>query len=372
MQRTVLNSLHRDLGARLVEFGGFEMPVQYSSIVEEHLAVRKRAGLFDLCHMGRIEVNGPAAIEAVERIVSCHVAKQAVGQIRYALVLNESGGVHDDVLVYRMKDSIWLVVNAGNRAKLWPYLTQKVREVQGADIVDRSEEIAMIAVQGPAAAGMLSPLVTTTWVPKLSELGYYHMSEARVSIGNEEFEGWVSRTGYTGEDGFELYVARDRAIALWTALQTRMGDALLPCGLGSRDTLRMEAGMPLYGHELEEDINPLEAGLGFAVKLKKPTDFVGRKALVELQRSGGPKRRLLGFTVEGKRVARQGMSIFSGKDEVGVVTSGAPSPTLERNIAMGLVAAEVAAGPNSLEVDVRGHRVPLSPHPIPFYKRTPE
>ncbi|MGE3164343.1 MAG: glycine cleavage system aminomethyltransferase GcvT [Planctomycetota bacterium] len=369
MQRTVLNPVHRDLGARLVEFGGFEMPVQYSSIVEEHLAVRRCAGLFDLCHMGRLEVTGPAAVAAVDRIVTCHVAKQELGQIRYALVLNEAGGVHDDILVYRLPESVLLVVNAGNRNKLWPYLTQKIAEVDGAKIVDRSEEIAMIAVQGPASERMLSPLVTTTWTPSLSQLGYYHMSDARVVIGREQFEGWVSRTGYTGEDGFELYVPSERAIALWAALQSALGKELLPCGLGARDTLRMEAGMPLYGHELEEDISPLEAGLAFAVKLKKPVAFVGRDALIATQRAGGPLRELRGFTVDGKRVARQGMGIFAGAQQVGLITSGAPSPTLERNIAMGLVARREAPEGVQLEVDVRGHRVPLTPHPVPFYKR---
>lgn len=367
MKKTVLNPVHRDLQARLVEFGGFEMPVQYDSIVEEHHAVRRGAGLFDLCHMGRYEIRGENAVAAVDGLVTCNVAKQKDGQIRYALVPNESGGVMDDILVYRLPDRVLLVVNAGNRDKLLPYFTDRIAAA-GATFEDRSEQLAMIAVQGPKADGLLAPLVATTWVPDLASLGYYKISDVVVEAAGKSFSGWVSRTGYTGENGFELYVDADQGIDLWEALRSACGDELLPCGLGARDTLRLEAGMPLYGHELGEDINPYEAGLGFAVKLKKPNGFVGVEKLRAVKESG-PQRVLRGFSVEGRRVARQGMTVLLGDEAVGEVTSGAPSPTLEKNIALAFVRADVPEDA-ALEVDVRGKRASIKPHTVPFYERT--
>lgn len=225
----------------------------------------------------------------------------------------------------------------------------------------------MIAVQGPGAEALLSPVTDTTWVESLAALGYYCISDARIALGSSAFEGWVSRTGYTGEDGFEIYLPGGRAVELWRALQERGGERLLPCGLGCRDTLRLEAGMPLYGHELDEETNPLEAGLRFAVKLKKPAGFIGADALRQLA-AQAPRRRLRGFLVEGKRVARQGMAILSDDGQVGRITSGAPSPTLGRNIAIGYVSASLGEDV-PLDAEVRGHRIPLTPHSLPFYKR---
>lgn len=366
MKLTVLNDVHRRLGGRLVEFGGFEMPVQYSSIVEEHNTVRTAAGLFDLCHMGRFEVTGEGAVAAVNHVITNNVAAMPVGQIRYALVLNDAGGVRDDVLVYRMKDSVLLVVNASNRDKLLGWFGDRL-PTQDAVFHDRSEEIAMIAVQGPAAEGILAPVTTTTWVEDLPSLGYYRISDCVVNLGGSEFRGHISRTGYTGEDGFELYVTSDRAVELWDAVTAAGGEVLKPCGLGARDTLRLEAGMPLYGHELDEQTSPIEANLGFAVKLKKPDGFIGSDAVRQVKQEG-PPRRLRGFTVEGRRVAREGMTVYAGDEAVGTTTSGAPSPTLGRNIAMAYVASNVADDV-PLEVDIRGTRVPLAPHSVPFYER---
>ncbi|MCA8961400.1 MAG: glycine cleavage system aminomethyltransferase GcvT [Planctomycetes bacterium] len=371
MKTTVLNPVHRDLKARLVEFGGYEMPVQYDSIVEEHLAVRQRAGLFDLCHMGRFVVHGPRAIEAVDHVTTNDVAKMKTGQIRYSLVCNERGGVRDDVLVYRMPDHVLLVVNASNRDKLMAWFAEHLVQ-PGASLRDESEDVAMIAIQGPRAESLLSPLTSTTWVGDLSALGYYKMSDVVVRVGGKESRGHVSRTGYTGEDGFELYVPTEDAIDLWHEISEHCArahgaDALRPCGLGARDTLRLEAGMPLYGHELDEETNPLEAGLDFAIKLKKPGGFIGRDAMVAAK-AVGLKHELRAFTVESKRVAREGMEVFSGERRVGRVTSGAPSPTIGRNIALAYVERDVPAEA-ALEVQVRKAREPLSPHTFPFYKR---
>ncbi|MFN0058302.1 MAG: glycine cleavage system aminomethyltransferase GcvT [Planctomycetota bacterium] len=365
MRTTVLNAVHRELGAKLVEFGGFEMPIQYTSIVEEHHVVRKAAGLFDLCHMGRFEIRGERAVEAVNHVVTNDVAKMKLGQIRYSLVLNHAGGVRDDILIYRMPDSVYLVVNAGNRDKLVGWFAEHLVR-PGATFRDLSERQAMIAVQGPHAEGLIAPLVTTGWVSDIKQLGYYQMSDARIKVGGRVYTGFISRTGYTGEDGFEFYVPSEDGASLWRGLAAACGDRLRPCGLGARDTLRMEAGMPLYGHELEEDLNPLEAGLDFGIKLQKPGGFIGREPLIA-STVGGLKRRLRGFTVDGKKVARQGMAVYAGERCVGKVTSGAPSPTFGKSIAMALV--ESAVGDAKLEVDVRGSRAPLVDHPLPFYQR---
>ncbi len=366
MQKTVLNTVHRDLGARLVEFGGYEMPVQYESIVGEHQAVRNGAGLFDLCHMGRFEFSGADAVAAVDQLVTNEVGRMDRGQIRYALVLNERGGVRDDVLVYRLPESVLLVVNAGNRAKLLDWIDSRLTH-RGVRFVDRSEELAMVAVQGPLAEGLLAPLVETAWVRRLEDLGYYRITAATAAVGGKEYAGWVSRTGYTGEDGFEIYVPAVAAADLWTGLRRHAGSRLVPCGLGARDTLRLEAGMPLYGHELDEETNPLEAGLRFGVRLDKPGGFIGRDALLGVERAG-PRRRLAGFTVDGRRVARQGMPVLDGATQVGTVTSGAPSPTLGKNIAVAYVERRVPENAR-LTVDVRGTPESLIPHKLPFYSR---
>lgn len=367
MQKTVLNPVHRDLGARLVEFGGFEMPVWYSSLTEEHHAVRKGAGLFDLCHMGRFEIVGNHAIEAVDSVITNHVAAMTPGHIRYALVCNEQGGIRDDILVYRLPDRVLLVVNAGNREKLLPWFREHL-ERPGAELRDRSEEVAMIALQGPDAQELLAPFVKTTWVPELASLGYYKISDLVLVIGGHRHEGWVSRTGYTGEDGFELYLPSAEAAEVWTALQAESGDRIRPCGLGCRDTLRLEAGMPLYGHELGEDTDPFEAGISFGVRMKKPGGFIGHEALARIQ-AEGPRRSLRGFAVDGRRPARQGCPVLSGNETVGVVTSGSPSPTLGFPIASAYIRSDVPETA-SLEVDIRGRRAQLRPVAIPYYTRS--
>ena len=366
MQKTVLNPIHVELGARLVEFGGYEMPVWYSSLTAEHHTVRQRAGLFDLCHMGRYEITGNRAVEAVDAVVTNHVARMKTGQIRYSLVCNEQGGVRDDILIYRLPDRVWLVVNAGNRDKLLGWFGD---HLTGPDVTfrDRSDELAMIALQGPLAESLLAPHVSTTWVEDLPSLGYYKISDAVLRVGGKERSGWISRTGYTGEDGFELYLPAEEACDAWRDLQEACGDVVEPCGLGCRDTLRLEAGMPLYGHELDEETDPISAGLTFGVRLKKPNGFIGQAALARIAEEG-PTRRLRGFVVEGKRPARQGATVHWGDRQVGIVTSGSPSPTLGHPIACAFVASDVPDDA-ALEVETRGSRSPLRPTPLPFYTR---
>ena len=366
MRKTVLHPIHVELGARLVEFGGYEMPVWYSSLTDEHHTVRKGAGLFDLCHMGRYEITGERAVEAVDAVVTNHVAKMKTGQIRYSLVCNERGGVRDDILIYRLPDRVWLVVNAGNRDKLLGWFGDHLTG-EGVTFRDRSDEIAMIALQGPRAESLLAPHVATTWVPDLPSLGYYKISDCTLTVGGTERTGWISRTGYTGEDGFELYLPAEEACVAWRDLAAACGDDAKPCGLGCRDTLRLEAGMPLYGHELDEETDPFSAGLDFGVRMKKPNGFIGHEALAKI-RAEGPPRKLRGFVVEGKRPARQGSTVHAGDRTVGVVTSGSPSPTLEVAIACAFIDADVTAD-TPLEVDIRGKRSPLRPVDLPFYSR---
>jgi len=366
MQKTVLNSAHRDLGARLVEFGGFEMPVWYAGLSEEHHCVRKEAGAFDLCHMGRFEITGENAVAAIDRVVTRNVAAMKTGQVCYTLVCREDGGVLDDILVYRLEDRLWLVVNAGNRAKLIPWFEEHLVG-EGASLEDMSESLAMIALQGPLAGELLAARVQRRGERPLGKLGYYRIDRAEISVGGEAVSGWISRTGYTGEDGFELYLPADSAAAAFDGL-LHLDPRVRPCGLGCRDTLRLEAGMPLYGHELSEEINPLEAGLAFAVSLDKANGFIGCAALTRVAQTG-PRRTLGGFVVDGRRPARQGALVFSGDDQVGEVTSGSPSPTLGINIANALIDTSVSADA-TLEVDIRGKRSALQRHSLPYYRRS--
>ncbi|MGE4618979.1 MAG: glycine cleavage system aminomethyltransferase GcvT [Planctomycetota bacterium] len=366
MKKTVLNSAHQRHGARLVEFGGFEMPVWYSSLTGEHHAVRERAGVFDLCHMGRFEIVGEDPVAALNRLVTRDVSLMKKGQVCYSVVCRDDGGVLDDILIYRLPDRWWLVVNAGNRDKLFDWFSQHLTD---AKVVDHSEEIAMVALQGPLAASLLAPHIVRSKQRPLENLGYYRISPATVELTGESIEGWVSRTGYTGEDGFEIYIPSNKAAAVFDAL-IDLSDEVIPCGLGCRDTLRLEAGMPLYGHELSEQLDPLGAGLGFGVALDKAGGFIGQEALRQIDATGC-RQQLRGFIVDGKRPARQGAAILHEGQKVGEVTSGSPSPTLGVPIACGYVDASIAEE-TALEVDLRGRLCPLKPHPLPFYRRDPQ
>ncbi|MBN1442673.1 MAG: glycine cleavage system aminomethyltransferase GcvT [Planctomycetes bacterium] len=361
--RTALHRLHRQAGATLIDFHGWEMPLRYGAIPEEHRRVRESAGLFDLCHMGRLELIGDGAETWLQHVLSGDVGAMESGRARYTLILNDRGTVIDDAIVYRLPESWLLVVNASNRLRVIDWLGLHRPAGVSAQLIDRTPEWAMIALQGPRSAEIIPSLVEHPDRP-WNTLGYYQI----LSASFEGQKALVARTGYTGENGFEVYLAADQAERFWLRALEAGGDAVSPVGLGARDTLRLEAGMPLYGNEIDESTNPFEAGLDFAVKLEKKADFVGKRRLVEI-RASGVHRSLRGFRVEGRRVARQGMKIHRGDAEVGVITSGAPSPTLGYPIAMGYLDRSAQAG-GGLEVDVRGRREKLAIVDLPFYSRT--
>jgi aminomethyltransferase len=355
---TPLHAWHHQNGGRIVEFGGWAMPVQYSTIAEEHQAVRQHVGLFDISHMGRLQFDGSDAGDWLERSTTNHVAKLAPGQIQYSLMVNAEGGVHDDLLVYRPVSGLQVVCNASNREKVVAKFGER-RGGSTAIMTDRTLDTAMIAVQGPRAIETLQPLSD---VP-LEPIPYYYCESGRV-MG---VPALLSRTGYTGEDGFEIIVAADKAEAIWTALlEEGRPFQILPCGLGARDTLRLEAAMCLYGHELSEEINPYAAGVGWAVKLSKG-EFVGRDALKAAKADPGAAR--IGLILEGKRIARQGASVLREGRQIGTVTSGTFSPTLGRSLAIALVDPAATDAVGKVDVDVRGHIESASPTNLPFYRR---
>jgi aminomethyltransferase len=365
LARTPLFDWHAAHGGRLVDFAGWSMPVQYTSIVAEHKATRTAAGLFDVSHMGRLRFDGPRAGEFLDALVTRNVATLEAGQVRYSLVTNERGGILDDVLVGRLADAAggtyWLmVVNAGNRQKVFEWIDRHGPRDRQVTIADLTRQWAMVAVQGPRAIALLQPLVEAD----LAGMKYYSALETR--IGGHG--GIVSRTGYTGEDGFELIVGSAAVVGLWEALLAAgEPQGILPAGLGCRDTLRLEAAMPLYGHELSENINPFQAGLGFAVDLEKGP-FPGREALVR-QAADTTQPKRVGLELEGKRIAREGSTILAQGAEVGQITSGTFAPTLERSIAMGYVRPEFSESGTDLAVDVRGHLEPAHVIKLPFYRR---
>ncbi len=335
------------------------MPVQYRSIVEEHLAVRRGVGLFDISHMGRLTFEGPGAPVWLESLTTNQVSRLAEGQIQYSLVTNERGGVIDDILVYRQTFAYLVVCNAANRGRVAKHFRLN-QDIAQASLLDRTLDTAMIAVQGPRAIDALQPLFDQP----LRELRYYHSTMGRLL---ERVDTVISRTGYTGEDGFEVIVAASAALAIWQALmESGRRYGIVPCGLGARDTLRLEAAMPLYGHELTDEIDPFAAGLGWAVKLDKG-DFVGRDQL--RHHAQHPSRARVGLVLGGKRIARQGAVVLLGEREVGLVTSGTLSPTLEQSIALALVSTDAAAIGTELSVNVRGHRESAKVVKLPFYKR---
>ena len=357
--RTPLHGWHQANGGRLVEFGGWSMPVQYTTIVDEHKAVRERVGLFDISHMGRLTFDGPGVLDWLERVTTNHVAKLADLQIQYSLLATDSGGVIDDILVYRQPFAYFVVCNASNRGSVTARFEQ-LREGAQGNFVDRTVDTAMIAVQGPKALETLQPLFDQP----LGSIPYYQLSMGQLQGG---LNAVISRTGYTGEDGFEVIVAARGALDLWNALR-KSGEphGIQVCGLAARDTLRLEAAMPLYGHELSESINPYAAGVGWAVKREKG-DFAGRTPLTAFKAAPGLTR--VGLKLEDKRIARQGSVVFSGAKQVGEVTSGTFSPTLQVSLAMALVEPAAAAARAPLTVDVRGHREPAQFVKLPFYKR---
>ena len=362
LKTTPLNSRHRALGARLVDFSGWEMPVEYTGLSKEHLAVRKSAGLFDVSHMGEIEIAGNDALAALQKISTNDAARLEMGDAQYSALLTEHGTVVDDVLVYKLADGHYmLVVNAGNIAKDFAWIRQHITGVGDAVAVNTSSRYALIAVQGPLA----EQIVQTLTEVELHTIGYYTFATGEVS----GVRATISRTGYTGEDGFELFVPPQSAPSVWDALQ-RAGasDGLLPAGLGARDTLRLEAGMRLCGQDMEDTTTLIEAGLGWIVGWDKQ-DFIGKSALVR-QRDDGLTKKLIGFALDDRGIARHGYAVYVGDDQIGTVTSGTQTPFLNKAIGMAYVPVKYAKVDSALSIDIRGRRVAAHVVKMPFYNRS--
>jgi len=364
LKQTPLNSAHRQLGARMVDFGGWDMPVQYpAGTIEEHLRTRNHAGLFDVSHMGEVDVRGADAIAFVNRITSNDVSKLVDGQAQYSALTTPQGTVIDDLLVYRLAaDHLLLVVNASTTEKDWEWIKSH-HAGESVELKNVSADYCQLALQGPDAQTILQKL---TDVP-LAEIKYYHFTPGRV----DGIDGIVSRTGYTGEDGFEVYASADRAEQLWNKIldagDTGSPTGVLPCGLAARNTLRLEAGMALYGNDIDDTTTLLEANLGWICKLDKG-DFTGREALAQ-QKQEGVKRKLVGFEVTERGIARDHQDVVINGERVGQVTSGSPAPFLKKNIGLAYVPVEFANVGQQIQVDVRGKLVGAQIVKTPFYKR---
>jgi aminomethyltransferase len=360
MKKTAFNDIHRSLGAKLVEFGGFEMPVQYTGIIQEHLAVRKRVGVFDVSHMGEFEVTGKDALAFLQLMTINDVSKLEEGRAQYSAMCYDDGGIVDDLLVYNCGDRYMLVVNASNTKKDFEWLKSHLEgEV---DLRDVSDATSLLAVQGPQSLVVLQKLTDVS----LSALEYYHFTRGKLA----GVPMLISRTGYTGELGFELYFDADAAAAqkVWKAVfDAGKGSNIAPIGLGARDTLRLEMGYCLYGNDIDQTTHPLEAGLGWITKLNKG-EFIGKSPLVKAKQEG-MKRKLVGFTLPEKAVARHGYALSVNGSQVGQVTSGTFSPSLERGIGMGYVEAAYAETGRTVNVLIRGTEVPASIVKIPFLQK---
>lgn len=361
MKRTPLHDSHEALGARMIEFGGWRMPVQYGAILEEVRHVRERVGLFDLGHMGRVAIVGPDALRFIDHIATNHCAPIPEGSIRYALFCREDGNPIDDLLIYREPESVYLVINAANADADLAWMREHTGELEVV-IDDQTATTTMIALQGPRSAEVLAAVCADG---DIAGLGYYKFTSATV-CGVEGTR--VSRTGYTGEVGYEIYLPNDAAGGVWEGLLAADAE-VRPIGLAARDTLRLEAGMALYGHEIDAAHNPIEADLSFAISFSEEKgDWIGRDALQAVARA--PRRKLIGLTTGGKRVPRQGYGLYRGDEAVGEICSGAVSPTLGTNIATAYVPPELAEPGTELEMDIRGRRQPVTLCALPFYSRT--
>ncbi|GAB3493735.1 glycine cleavage system aminomethyltransferase GcvT [Nocardiopsis coralliicola] len=362
LRRTPLHAVHEEAGATLVDFAGWSMPLRYSSEKAEHTAVRERAGLFDLSHMGEIHILGPQADALLDYALVGFLSKVKTGRARYTMITDADGGVLDDLIVYRLEEDHYLVVaNAANAAAVLSALTERADGFD-ARVEDRSDGTALIALQGPKAVEILAPLTDADLGGIRYYAGYRHTVAGYPVL--------LARTGYTGEDGFELFIEPGTdAPAVWRALLAEGAEhGLVPAGLSARDTLRMEAGMPLYGQELSRDLTPFDAGQGRVVKFDKEGPFVGRAALERAAERGGG-RRLIGLAGRGRRPLRSGMPVLRDGEQVGTTTSGAPSPTLGRPIAMAYVDAELDTAAGTFTVDVRGRGEEVDVVDLPFYKR---
>jgi aminomethyltransferase len=361
LKKTPLNARHRASGAKMVPFGGWDMPVEYSGLSAEHDAVRTRAGIFDVSHMGEMEIAGKDALAAVQRISSNDASRLAVGQAQYSGLLTPQGTFVDDLLVYRLAPAHFLlVVNAGNIAKDYAWMAEQIKGVGDAVVVDSSSRYALIAVQGPQALNVLQPLTGVD----LAGMKYYWFGHGEVA----NVRATVSRTGYTGEDGFEIFVPPQQADKVWLALlESGRSAEVIPCGLGARDTLRLEAGMRLHGNDIDETTTVVEADLNWIVGWKKD-DFNGAAALRE-QKANGPKRKIVGFEMQERGIGRHGYDAYIGDAKVGLVTSGTQTPHVKKAIGMAYLPVEHTAVDTEFDVDIRGRRTRARVVPMPFYKR---
>jgi len=358
--KTPLYESHKALNAMMTEFAGWEMPVYYSSIKEEHASVRNSAGLFDIGHMGAIKIAGEAALPFVQKLLSNDASRLTNGGSQYSILLNENGGVIDNVFVYKMNDFYMLVVNAVNTEKDIAWI--KKNRIKGIEIWDLKDKMTVLALQGPKAQEILQKISELD----LSLVGHHKTMPGKIC----NIDCLISRTGYTGEDGFEIFVEKRKAVSLWNAILEAGKDArVIPCGLGARDTLRLEAGFPLYGHEYDEEISPFNTGFSFAIKLEKEEDFIGKKALLK-QKETGVHKRLVGIKMKNKMIPRQGYSIFVKDNAVGKITSGTFSPSLEYPIAMGYMNIESSFLGQLVEVEIRGKKHTGVVTKLPFYKKT--
>lgn len=360
-----LHEVHAALGATFTDFAGWSMPVRYASDLAEHRAVRETAGVFDLSHMGEVRVTGPAAAAALDAALVGTPSAMPLGRAAYGMLVDTDGGILDDLVTYRLGEHEFLVIaNASNVDVVATALTERAAGFD-AVVADESEQHALVAVQGPASAAVLAPLVDVD----LAVVRYYRSQPATLRTAAGAVDVLLARTGYTGEDGFEVFAATGNAVAVWEALLGAGREhGAVPAGLACRDTLRLEAGMPLYGHELTRDRNPYEARLGRVVKLDTPGDFTGRAALTAAAATE-PRELLVGLRGSGRRAGREGYAVLSGDDVVGRVTSGALSPTLGHPVAMAYVRSDLAAVGTALAVDVRGSAQPVEVVELPFYRR---
>lgn len=359
MKKTAFDEIHKSLNAKMVEFAGYSMPIQYEGIIAEHKKVRTAVGVFDVSHMGEFEVRGRDAFDFVQRMTSNDVTQLAEGRVQYSTMLYDNGGIVDDLLVYHCGDYVQLVVNAANLEKDWQWLQEHVED--DVELIDRSDETSLLAVQGPSAPDVMRKVSSVV----LEDLPYYHFTRGSIA----GVECLISRTGYTGEIGYEIYFDADteKGMSVWNALFEAGSEyGIAPIGLGARDTLRLEVGFCLYGNDIDHTTTPLEANLGWITKLNKG-EFIGRDVLV-LQKEQGLSRKLVGLVIEGKSIPRHGYEIRTG-DGVGNVTSGNISPMLEKGIALGYVPIQFATPGSSVEVFIRKQPVPATVTKVPFVSK---
>ena len=364
---TALNQTHRSHKAKMVDFGGWDMPVQYEGLIAEHMAVRTAVGLFDVSHMGDIQLRGPGSLAAVQRLLMNDASKLQVGQAHYSAMLYENGTFVDDVVLHKLSENDYLIViNAGTREKDVAWVRRQIGHMPGVHINDFSDYYTQLAIQGPKAEATLQKLTSTD----LSGIKNYWFTWGQVCGCHNVM---IARTGYTGEDGFEIYIPSDEPTSsrVWgEVLDAGAEFGIVPCGLGARNTLRLESAMALYGHEISDTINVFEAGLGRYCKLDKGMDFVGRDALMEVQGSGGPKRKLVGLEMIDRGIGRDGYPVFNvGGEKIGEVTSGSPGPFVKKNLALAYVPVEYAGLDEVVAVEIRGALVKAKVVATPFYKR---